>query len=69
MDKGKLVDEIEMCKDELNKMQEKYNKFKEKFLVLKQKWKEEKEKFDEILFILRFEMGLQMSFLEFEDFN
>ena len=69
MDKGKLADEIETCKDELNKMQEKYNKLKEKFLALKQKRKEEKEKFDEILLTPRLEMGLQTSLLEPEDLN
>lgn len=69
MDKGKLTDEIETCKDELNKMQEKYNKLKERFLALKQKRKEEKEKYDEILLTPRFEMGLQTSLLEPEDFN
>ena len=69
MDKGKLTDEIETCKDELNKMQEKYAKLKEKFLALKQKRKEEKEKYDEILLTPRFEMGLQTSLLEPEDLN
>jgi len=69
MDKGKLTDEIEVCKDELNKMQEKYNKLKEKFLSLKQKRKEEKEKYDEILLTPRLEMGLQTSLLVPEDFN
>ena len=69
MDKGKLTDEIDTCKEELNKMQDKYNKLKEKFLSLKQKRKEEKEKYDEILLTPRFEMGLQTSLLEPEDFN
>ena len=69
MDKGKLTDEIDTCKEELNKMEEKYAKLKEKFLALKQKRKEEKEKYDEILLTPRFEMGLQTSLLEPEDLN
>ena len=69
MDKGKLTDEMETCKEELNKMEEKYGKLKEKFSALKQKRKEEKEKYDEILLTPRFEMGLQTSLLEPEDLN
>ena len=69
MDKGKLTDEMETCKEELNKMEEKYVKLKEKFLALKQKRKEEKEKYDEMLLTPRFEMGLQTSLLEPEELN